>query len=119
MKLVDVKGVGESAAQKLRASGIETVDELADLDLRSQQVNGLSTENLTALRGNAARLLEARRTGELALVPGLGPSAESKLNAAGIKSIEDLVELDLRKNGVEGLSAENLQRLRREASYLT
>lgn len=118
MKLTDVKGVGQSAAGKLGAAGISSVEELADLDLRGADINGLSNQNLKKLRANAQRLLEARDGGDLALVDGLGPSAAGKLEKAGVKSIDDLVELDLRSADVEGLSTENLQKLKRNAEYL-
>lgn len=119
MKLTDVKGIGQSAAGKLAAAGIESVEELAEIDQRTTSVTGLSQENVARLRGNARALLEAKRTGELTLVEGLGPSAADQLNAAGVKTIEHLVELDLRTESVEGLSTENLQKLKRNATYLT
>lgn len=118
MDLTNVKGVGDSAASKLQAAGIETIEELSELDLRTQDVEGLSSENLANLRENAQSLLEARNGGDLSLVEGLGPSTEQKLNAAGIESIEDLVEVDLRSTDIEGLSTEHVQKLKRNAQYL-
>lgn len=118
MELVDVKGVGDSAASKLRKAGIETVEELSDLDLRRQSVDGLSSENLATLRDNAQRLLKAQRAGDLELVEGLGPSAKNKLHAAGVKTIDDLAELDLRSVDVDGLSTDHVQKLKRNARYL-
>lgn len=118
MKLTDVKGVGQSAAGKLAAAGIRTVDELADIDLRSLDVTGLSAENVAKMRDNARKLLEAQATGDLTLVKGLGGSAKRKLQKAGVETIEDLVELDLRSETVEGLSVENLQKLKHRARYL-
>lgn len=52
------------------------------------------------------------------LVDGLGPSTAEALEEAGVGSIEELVELDLRSVEVDGLSAEHLQRLKRNAAYL-
>lgn len=118
MDLETVKGVGASAAKKLRDAGIEDVEELSELDLRQVDVEGLSNTHLKKLRANAERFLEAQDSGDLTLVDGLGPSAAKKLNAAGVDSIEDLVELDLRSADVEGLSTENLQKLKRNAEYL-
>jgi predicted RecB family nuclease len=118
MELKDVKGVGRSAASKLRAAGIETVDELAELDLRRRDVDGLSSQNLTSLRDNAQRLLEAREDGGLELVEGLGPSARRKLEDAGVETIDDLANLDLRTADVEGLSTDHVQKLKRNARYL-
>lgn len=118
MDLVDVKGVGESAASKLQAAGIGSVEELSELDLRRQDVDGLSTENLASLRDNAQRLLEAQRAPDLLLVDGLGPSTKDKLHAAGVKTIEDLAELDLRSVDVDGLSTDHVQKLKRNARYL-
>jgi predicted RecB family nuclease len=117
--LTNVKGVGESAASKLENAGIEAIEELAGLDLRTQDVDGLSSENLANLRDNAQRFLDAQETGDLELVEGLGPSAEQKLNNAGIETIGDLIEVDLRSTDVEGLSTEHIQKLKRNAQYLT
>jgi len=72
MKLTDLKGVGQSAASKLAAAGIETVDALAESDQRQTDVTGLSRDNVARLRENARTLLEAVETGELTLVDGLG-----------------------------------------------
>lgn len=118
MDLETVKGVGDSAAKKLRNAGVKDVEALAELDLRQVDVEGLSNSHLKKLRANAQRFLEARDSDDLTLVDGLGPSAARKLNDAGIDSIEDLVELDLRSADVEGLSTENLQKLKRNAEYL-
>lgn len=118
MKLTDVKGVGQSAAGKLGAAGIESVEDLAEIDLRGTDVTGLSAENVARLRDHARTLLEAVETGELTLVEGLGPSAADKLNAAGVKTIEQLIDLDLRGEDIEGLSTDNLQKLKRNAEYL-
>lgn len=119
MDLQDVKGVGPSAASKLRAAGIDTVERLAQIDLRAARVAGLSSENVARLRTNARCLLRAcNGDGDLTLVEGLGASAANKLRAAGVDSIEDLVELDLRRHDVEGLSTENVQRLKRNARFL-
>jgi predicted RecB family nuclease len=118
MDLEDVKGVGESAASKLRAAGIETVEELSELDLRQRTVDGLSSENLASLRDNARRLLDAQEAPDLVLVEGLGPSTKDKLHAAGVKTIHDLAELDLRSVDVDGLSTDHVQKLKRNARYL-
>lgn len=118
MELDDVKGIGPSAAKKLRNAGIESIDDLIAVDLRSTHIEGLSSENVAQLRENAERLIQAQKGGDLTLVEGLGPSAAKKLNKHGVKSIEDLVALDLRRDDVEGLSTENLQKLKRNASYL-
>lgn len=118
MDLEDVKGIGSSAAKKLRAAGVDDVEELADLDLRGMNIEGLSSENVARLRDNARTLLDAVDSGDLTLVEGLGPSAAEKLSDHGVDSIEELVELDLRSEDVEGLSTENLQKLKRNAAYL-
>lgn len=118
VELTNVKGVGESAAAKLRSADIENVEELSDLDLRSREIEGLSSENLATLRENARRLLEARESGNLELVEGLGPSAREKLQAAGVETIRELAELDLRGTDVQGLSTEHVQKLKRNAGYL-
>lgn len=119
MNLTHVKGVGPSAETKLEASGIETVKELAEVDLRKRDVDGLSSENVAQLRDNAQRFLQAREdTGDLTLVEGLGPSAAEKLNAAGVEAIEDLARLDLRQVDIEGLSTDHVQKLKRNARYL-
>lgn len=118
MELVDVKGVGDSAARKLREAGIGTVEELSGLDLRRQDVDGLSSENLATLRDNAQRLLEAQQAADLQLVEGLGPSAKDKLHAAGVKTIDELAQLDLRSVDIDGLSTDHVQKLKRNARYL-
>lgn len=119
MDLTQVKGVGPSAKRKLEAAGIKTVQDLSTVDLRKADIEGLSSENVAQLRENANRFLSARDdAGDLKLVEGLGPSAEQKLNAAGIKTIEELADLDLRKADVEGLSTEHIQKLKRNARYL-
>lgn len=118
VELTKVKGVGESAASKLEAAGIQTVEELSELDLRRQDVDGLSSENLANLRDNAARLLEAQGSGKLELVEGLGPSAKRKLEDADIDTIEKLADVDLRTVDVEGLSTDHIQKLKRNARYL-
>ena len=118
LDLTDVKGVGASAARKLKAAGIRTVDELAAIDLRRQHIVGLSSDHVAALRESANRFLEAQVRPTLTLVEGLGPSARRKLEAAGIKTIEQLAELDLRRREVVGLSTEHLQKLKRNARYL-
>lgn len=118
VELSDVKGVGPSAAKKLRQAGVTTVDALAELDLRKQAVEGLSSENLATLRENAQRFLKAQEANDLTLVEGLGPSAKRKLKAAGIETIADLAHLDLRKTDVDGLSTEHIQKLKRNARYL-
>lgn len=116
--LTDIKGIGPSAAKKLKDAGIKSIEELSELDLRQVDVEGLSNDNLSKLRRNANRFLEAQSAGDLKLVDGLGPSAEKKLKKAGVESIDDLLELDLRQRDVEGLSTENLQKLKRNARYL-
>lgn len=119
MDLKQVKGVGPSAKQKLEAAGIETVQDLSTVDLRKNDIEGLSSENVAQLRENANRFLAARDdAADLTLVEGLGPSAENKLTAAGVKTIEDLADLDLRKADVDGLSTEHIQKLKRNARYL-
>lgn len=118
MELEDVKGVGSSAADKLRDAGIETVEELVEIDLRGTDIEGLSRDHVDKLRNNARRLQQAQESGDLTLVDGLGPSAAGKLQAHGVETIEDLIELDLRAEDVEGLSTENLQKLKRNAKYL-
>lgn len=118
VELSDVKGVGPSAARKLRQAGVTTVEGLAELDLRKQAVDGLSSENLATLRENAQRFLKAQQANDLTLVEGLGPSARRKLKAAGIETIDALAQLDLRKTEVEGLSTEHVQKLKRNARYL-
>lgn len=118
VELSDVKGVGPSAARKLRQAGVTTVEDLAELDLRKQTIAGLSSENLASLRENAQRFLRAQEANDLTLVEGLGPSARRKLKAAGVASIEELAQLDLRKTEVRGLSTEHLQKLKRNARYL-
>lgn len=52
MELTGVKGVGQSAAGKLGATGIRTVEDLAEVDQRETDVTGLSQENVARLRGN-------------------------------------------------------------------
>lgn len=116
--LTNVKGVGKSVADKLEGAGITTIEELSDVDLRSVDIEGLSSDHVARLRENANRYLDAQESGELTLVEGLGPSARDKLQNAGIKSIEDLASVDLRSKDVEGLSTENLQKLKRNAEYL-
>ncbi len=118
VELSDVKGVGPSAARKLRKAGVTTVEALAELDLRKQSIDGLSSENLATLRENAQRFLKAQEANDLTLVEGLGPSARRKLKAAGIETIEALARLDLRKTEVQGLSTEHIQKLKRNARYL-
>lgn len=118
VELTDVKGVGESAASKLKAAGIETVEELSEVDLRQKDVEGLSSENLANLRENANRLLQAQSGGDLELVEGLGPSAKRKLRKAGIETIDELAEVDLRGTDVDGLSTDHIQKLKRNARYL-
>lgn len=119
MELTHVKGVGPSAKRKLEAAGVETVEELAGVDLRTTDVEGLSSENMRQLRDNAQRFLVAREDGtDLTLVDGLGPSAEAKLNAAGVETLDDLAELDLRATDVEGLSTDHVQKLKRNVAYL-
>lgn len=119
MDLTQVKGVGPSAKKKLAKAGIESIEDLAEIDLRKTDVEGLSSENVAQLRENAERFLEARNSqANLTLVEGLGPSAEAKLKDAGISSIDDLAYIDLRKTDVEGLSTEHIQKLKRNARYL-
>jgi len=118
MKLTAVKGVGQSAAGNLGAAGIETVEQLANIDQRDTDVTGLSGESVARLRDNARTLLEAVETGERALVEGLSPSAAQKLNAAGIETIDDLVSLDLRSASVDGLSTETVQKMKRNVEFL-
>lgn len=114
-----MKGVGPSAKSKLEAAGVETVEELAGVDLRTTDVVGLSSENMGQLRDNAQRFLAAREDGtDLTLVDGLGPSAEAKLNAAGVETLDDLAQLDLRATDVEGLSTGHVQKLKRNVAYL-
>jgi predicted RecB family nuclease len=118
MELEDVKGVGSSAARKLRDAGVDSPQELVDIDMRGTTIEGLSRDHVDKLRDNARGLLEAQETGDLTLVDGLGPSAAEKLEGHGVESIEDLIALDLRSEDVEGLSTENLQKLKRNAKYL-
>lgn len=117
-ELTNVKGVGKSVAKKLEGADIGSIEELANVDLRSVDIEGLSSDHVARLRGNAERYLEAQEKGDLTLVEGLGPSAKGKLEDAGIESIEELANVDLRSKDVEGLSTENLQKLKRNAEYL-
>lgn len=120
MKLTDVKGVGQSAAGKLGAAGITTVEKLAEIDLRQTNITGLSNHHIATLRDNAQKLLQAQQhPTDLTLVQGLGPSARDKLQAAGIKTIDQLTELDLRTHEIDGLSTDNLQKLKHNARHLT
>lgn len=116
--LEEVKGIGPSAAGKLRASGISSVEELASIDLRNGGVTGLSKDHLARLRSNARQVLEVRKAPELTLVDGVGPATAAKLEAAGVASLESLAEVDLRVDDVPGLSTPRLQRLKREARRL-
>ncbi len=116
--LEEVKGIGPSAAGKLRASGISNVEELASIDLRNGGVRGLSKDHLAHLRANARQVLDARKAPELILVDGIGPATAAKLEAAGVASLESLAEIDLRIDDVPGLSTPRLQRLKREARRL-
>lgn len=119
MELTQVKGVGPSAKKKLESAGITSIEELAEIDLRKTDVEGLSSENIAQLRDNAERFLEAQdHPGRLSLVEGLGPSAEDKLKGGGVKTIDTLAEIDLRKTDIEGLSTEHIQKLKRNARYL-
>lgn len=52
-----VEGLGPSAAEKLSDAGIDTIEKLADLDLRKVDVDGLSTEHIQKLKRNARYLL--------------------------------------------------------------
>lgn len=114
-----MKGVGPSAKKKLTKAGIDSIEELSEVDLRQTDVEGLSSENIAQLRENAQRFLQAQDDrGDLDLVEGLGPSAAKKLQKAGIESIEQLAEVDLRQTDVEGLSTEHIQKLKRNARYL-
>jgi predicted RecB family nuclease len=119
LDLTAVKGVGASAQRKLKAAGIETIEHLAELDLRKVDIVGLSADHLAQLRDSAQRFLAAQqKRGDLSLVQGLGPSSRRKLEESGIATIEALANLDLRKTDVDGLSTEHLQRLKRAARYL-
>ncbi len=57
-RLERVPGLGPSAARKLRAVDIVTIHDLAQLDLRAQEVHGLSTEHLQRLRREAIFLVD-------------------------------------------------------------
>lgn len=116
--LEEIKGVGPSAASKLRASGISSVEELATIDLRNGGVTGLSKDHLGHLRANARKVLEARDSPELTLVDGIGPATAAKLEAAGVERLETLADLDMRIEDVPGLSTPRLQRLKRQARRL-
>lgn len=114
----NVKGVGASVARKLKRIGVTAVEELAILDQRAVRVPGLSPDHVALLRRNARRYLEARRTRDLRFVQGLGPSAVRKLESVGVRTIEELLELDLRSARIPGLSTAHLQRARWSARYL-
>lgn len=118
MALEEIKGIGPSSARKLRVSGVERIEDLAELDLRNGGVEGLSKHHLARLRANARTFLEAQEAPDITLVDGVGPSVAAKLAAAGVESIEDLVELDLRRQEVDGLSTPHLQRLKQAAMHL-
>lgn len=118
VKLTDVKGVGVSAARKLERVGVRSVGELAELDLRSVAIDGLSPAHIAYLRDSARRFLEAQKRPDLTLVEGLGPSARRKLERAGVTTVDQLADLDLRTRTIPGLSTAHLQKLKRNARYL-
>lgn len=98
--LQKVKGVGPTYAAKLYQAGVETIEEIADLnphDLK-RVLGARSSKRTNAILQEATRMVaNCQHRGEkhpLERITGIGPAFARRLCRAGIDTIEELSGLD-------------------------
>ena len=88
MKIEDVEGIGPVFAQKLKAAGVDTTDELLD---RGGSKSGRA--NLAAASGlTETQLLEWVNHADLMRLNGVGSEYADLLEAAGVDSCAELAQ---------------------------
>ncbi len=86
MKVIDVEGIGPAYAEKLRAAGIDTTDELL-----AATASAKARQELSETTGISTRhLLEWANHVDLMRVDGVGSEYADLLEAAGVDSCPEL-----------------------------
>lgn len=88
MKISDIEGIGPSYAEKLKAAGIDTVEELLKGGASSAQRDDLEIK--TGISGKL--ILEWVNMADLIRINGLGPEYVDLLEEAGVDSVPELAQ---------------------------
>lgn len=85
-KVIDIEGVGEAYAEKLKAAGIDTVDQLLDKCAKASGREKLANET-----GISPKLiLRWTNHADLFRINGVGPQFAELLEAAGVDTVKEL-----------------------------
>ncbi|MBM6993116.1 MAG: DUF4332 domain-containing protein [Prevotella sp.] len=85
-KIIDVEGIGEVYAKKLKDAGIDTIDEL--LEKCAKRAGRKSLEEETGISGKL--ILTWTNHADLMRINGVGPQFSELLEAAGVDTVKEL-----------------------------
>lgn len=85
-KIIDIEGIGESYAEKLRSAGIDTVEQLLHRCAKAYDREKLATET-----GISEKLiLKWTNHADLFRINGIGPQFAELLEASGVDTVKEL-----------------------------
>jgi len=85
-KIIDVEGIGDIYAKKLKDAGIDTVDEL--LEKCAKPAGRKALEEQTGISGKL--ILTWTHHADLMRINGVGPQFSELLEAAGVDTVKEL-----------------------------
>lgn len=85
-KIIDVEGIGDVYAKKLKDAGIDTVDEL--LEKCAKPAGRKALEEQTGISGKL--ILTWTNHADLMRINGVGPQFSELLEAAGVDTVKEL-----------------------------
>lgn len=85
-KIIDVEGIGDIYAKKLKDAGIDTVDEL--LEKSAKPAGRKALEEQTGISGKL--ILTWTNHADLMRINGVGPQFSELLEAAGVDTVKEL-----------------------------
>jgi predicted flap endonuclease-1-like 5' DNA nuclease len=85
-KIIDVEGIGDAYAKKLKDAGIDTVDEL--LEKCAKPAGRKALEEQTGISGKL--ILTWTNHADLMRINGVGPQFSELLEAAGVDTVKEL-----------------------------
>lgn len=85
-KIIDVEGIGDIYAKKLKDAGIDTVDEL--LEKCAKPAGRKALEEQTGISGKL--ILTWTNHADLMRINGVGPQFSELLEAAGVDTVKEL-----------------------------
>lgn len=116
--LTDIRGVGESLAQKLQRQGFRRYSDVMDEPVQNlAQVEGVSETKAKQLKKAAGK---ANRTNfeELEDLDGVGPTIERKLRDAGIEDPHELRGKSQNTlSGIEGIGPKRAAKIRADVEF--